>query len=139
MKKLRFTAMVLCVLTLLTIGVGAYAATKDPDVMPLNTYIDYVAATLRTSGSTATAAGQVSPYNNEATRVAVKLQQYIAGGWKTQRIWYGSSSGGTSEAGGTYTMASGYNYRVQVNGRVVNSSGTTLESVTTNSAVKYYG
>lgn len=135
---LKKTALILCLILTLGLGVTTYASAEEAVPMPCFTYIDYVSVGFDINGSTASASGLISPNGNLHTRISVKLQRLEDGIWKTRKIWNGSDTDGTCSAGGTYTLTSGYYYRVYVRGSVYDSNGAQLEVHNMTSQTKYY-
>lgn len=128
--------LMLCILVLISsIGV-AYA---DDDIMLCYTYVDSIKASLNISSGTATATGNVIPAGSMKSSVTVRLQREgSSGNWSTISTWTGTNEKGKSEAGGTKSLVSGYNYRVYVTGKVYDSKGNVVETVNKYSTTKAY-
>ncbi len=102
-------------------------------------YIRSISAQLSITGGTAQAFGDITPEGSRHTSIIVRLQKETSPGmWTTVAYWTGSNASGSSEAGGTRTISSGYNYRVYVVGKVYDSSGSVIETGTAYSPVQYY-
>ena len=135
----RKMALIISTVILLTFTVACVVSAEElTGPTPRFTYIDYVSTTFDIQGGVAEAGGLISPRGNRHSWIAVKLQRLEDGIWKTKKIWYGENENGTCSAGGNYTLTSGYNYRVQVNGRVFDENGDILEAHYMNSQTKYY-
>ena len=102
-------------------------------------YIRNMTARLNITGGTAKAVGDITPEGSRQTSIIVRLQKESSPGmWTTVAYWTGSNASGISEAGGTRTISSGYNYRVYVVGKVYDSSGSVIETGTAYSSVHYH-
>lgn len=134
--RIKVMYLVLCLTLLLSIISVTLA---EAEIMPCYAYTSSIAATLNISGGSAQAAGKIMPEDGQRTAIIVRLQRENSNGsWITLAIWTGSNASGKSEAGGTKAIASGYNYRVYVTGKVYNDAGVVIESVDKYSATKSY-
>jgi len=100
-------------------------------------HIDVINAGLSITGGTVKTTGSVSSSAGNTASVTTELQQYKNGSWTTIKTWSGSNIGVIS-AGGSYAVAKGYSYRVYVTGKVLDSSGKTLETATNTSKTVTY-
>lgn len=131
----------LCLITLVALTLSTVRiafASNDTSIEPRYMYTGKITASLSLSGSTASAAGRITPSGEYETRITVCLQKGSGTSWTTIATWNGNCSCGSSEAGGIKTLTKGYDYRVAVTGRVYNSNGTLLETVTKYSLTKTY-
>ncbi len=128
--------LLLCLVLVVLIVENAYADMRDGVRYD---YISSVAARLSIDGGTAKASGRIIPLGNRKTSIIVRLQRETSPGmWTTIAYWTGSNAAGSSEASGTHTISSGYNYRVYTVGKVYDSSGSVIETGTAYSSVHYY-
>ena len=128
----------LVVSLMLVLSVTSFAS-AECTIMPRYTYASAVSANLSITSGTARAVGKVATDQNLKTSIIVRLQkEYSSGKWTTISTWTGSNESGASEAGGTKTLTSGYNYRVYVTGKVYDSAGTVIETVDKYSTTKSY-
>jgi len=134
--RLKGTCLVMCLVLMLSIVSVAHA---EEGIMPCYSYTSSIAASLSISGGVAKAAGKITPEDSRHTSITVRLQRESSSGtWVTISTWTGSNAGGKSEAGGTKSLTSGYDYRVYVTGKVYNSAGTVIETIDKYSATKSY-
>lgn len=127
------------VLSLLLVLFTATAASAECTIMPRYAYVSTINSSLSISSGTARAVGKVATDQNMKTSIIVRLQrEYSSGKWTTISTWTSSNESGASEAGGTKTLTSGYNYRVYVTGKVYDSAGTVIETVDKYSTTKTY-
>lgn len=77
----------------------------------------------------ATVQGQLNASDCDSVGITVKLQQYTSGSWKTVSTWTATGSTRCSLEK-SKAISSGYTYRVEVVGKVYDSSGKVLESHT---------
>ena len=137
-------AICLAIIAVMYITTVTACRAEENDVPPVElleyTYTEQIAATLTISGNRATASGMIIPHNSQRTSVTVYLQRSTTGtsGWTSIGSWSGSSSGGTSEASGSKTISKGYYYRTYVVGKVYDSAGNVIETVTKTSSKKHY-
>ena len=129
-KKLLILA--LCVAYVL-LSVGS-ADTLNEDLRRYQ-YARSVTAGLNIAGSTAECYGNIVPIDNMKTSIVVRLQKKEGETWKTIRTWTGSNSAGQSEAGGTKSIVTGYEYRVYVTGKVYDSGDNVVEAIDKYSSV----
>ena len=126
-------------LSLLLVLFVATVASAEGTIMPRYTYVSKINSTLSISSGTASAVGLVTTSQKLKTSIIVRLQrEYSSGKWTTISTWTSSNESGASEAGGTKTLTSGYNYRVYVTGKVYDSAGTVIETVERYSTTKSY-
>ena len=134
--KYRVCCIIMC---LLLAGAAIHAASADTEIMPCYAYTNSIEAKIDISGGTAKAEGKIVPSGGQRTAIIVYLQKENSSGrWTTLAVWSGSNDAGISKAGGSKEVTSGYNYRVKVLGKVYDSSGTVIESITTYSPIKAY-
>lgn len=134
--RLKGFSLVMCLVLILSIVGVAHA---EDGIMPCYSYTSSIAASLSINDGVAKAAGKITPEDSRRTTITVRLQRESSSGtWVTISTWTGSNASGKSEAGGTKSLTSGYNYRVYVTGKVYNSSGTVLETVNKYSTTKAY-
>lgn len=140
MKFHKLLIILICLLSLSAIAGLAHANVVNESLYlsPRYQYTAAISTSLDISGGQAMAAGRIDPNSLMRTSVVVKLQRLESGTWKTIRTWTDSNTAGASEAGGTKTVDSGYDYRVHVTGKVYNTSGVVLETVTMTSSTKSY-
>ncbi|MGI6215833.1 MAG: hypothetical protein ACOYIT_08215 [Christensenellales bacterium] len=134
----KFSVCIVVFLFLINIGIAAIA---EPRVSHLRySHIYDIIADLSIVGSTARCSGYVRPSSNtSSSKVVVKLQKQVNGLWKTIKSWSGNAvSGGRAQAGGEYTVNTGYKYRVVTKATVMNADGTVLEEATATSATQSY-
>lgn len=137
MKNLRWMCLILCLMTLSTILVPAFAEESAPTITPYYTHTNTLVVSLSIKTGQAKAAGQIVPYSNQRTSITVKLQKKGNGNvWSTISTWSGSNTKGASEAGGYKTIDKGCQYRVYVIGKVYDSTGAVVETVSKYSTVK---
>lgn len=136
MNVKRISALFLACLFLM--GMHAYAAIREPDVLPLYTHIDSLASTIKIFAGNAQSAGKIRFQNNRRASITVKLQQKVDGKWKTLQSWTDSNSSGVCSAGGSKSVEKGYSHRTYVTGRVYDSRGNCLETASKASSSKYY-
>lgn len=129
----RKISLILMVSALLCSGIA-----MSDEISPRYAYTDYIDASLEFSNGRAISIGSIFAYGMRATSVEVRLQQYFENDWRTIGLWTGSSSGGTSEAGGSEEIDTGFEYRTYTRGKVYDSNGNVLETVNFYSDVKYY-
>lgn len=114
-------------------------ANAESDIMPCYAYVSSLSASLSINSGTAKAAGRIVADPSHEASITVRLQrQNSSGTWVTISSWTDSNSNGSSEAGGTKAITSGYDYRVYVTGKVYNSAGTVIETVNKYSTTKSY-
>lgn len=139
-KKPWFSVLLLVIL--LTVVVMAIAEeSENPPGPPLDyQHTQSVSARLTISGGKAIAFGEVVPYDHMRTSITVRLQKSTNGSsnWTTIGTWTGSNPHGDAQARGTKAISQGYYYRVRSTGKVYDSSGNVLETVTKTSTVKSY-
>lgn len=134
--RLRGTCLMMCLVLMLSI---VNVASVEEGIMPCYSYTSSIAASLSISDGVAKAAGKITPEDSQHTSITVRLQRKSSSGtWSTISTWTGSNAGGKSEAGGTKSLTSGYDYRVYVTGKVYNSTGTVIETIDKYSATKSY-
>ncbi len=128
--------LLVCITLVLMFVVNAMAEVQD---IFRYDYISSISASLSFSSGTASASGRIIPIGKRHTSIIVRLQKETSPGmWTTVAYWTGSNTSGGSEAGGTHTISSGYNYRVYTVGKVYDSSGSVIETGTAYSSVHYY-
>ena len=131
MQKKKY--LILLVVLILTLGATTAFARYS--------HTAQISVTFSISGSTAACEGYVIPSSTENTAsVSVRLQKKVGSSWNTVNTWSGTASGAgfPAWAGGTYTLTSGYDYRVYVVGTVKDPSGTVLETTNITSSTKTY-
>lgn len=139
MRKKAFTlaiAMCFCIVSHCTL-----TAIAMTDIQPFYISTGNITATLSIdSNGNAACSGQVTAMSSSSkTSITVKLVKKSGSTWSEVKKWTSSGSGITgASAGGSVKVAKGYTYRVEVTGKVYNSSGTLLETTTKNSAEKAY-
>lgn len=102
------------------------------EITPFYTHTEEIAADLSVSGGTATCAGRlVLKSSNHSGSVIVRLQQKNGNNWMAFGYWGGTSSppGKIAFASGTKALVHGYTYRVVVIGKIIDSAGNVLETV----------
>ena len=140
MKGIRILGVVMSLLLVLSFVGTAFAASyASPDIIePMYTHTQKIEALLSLSGSTASAAGRITPSGSYDSKVTVQLQRGKDNKWTTIATWTGSCDSGTSKVGGEKAITKGYDYRVKVTGRVYDSDGKLAETVTKYSSTKSY-
>ena len=140
MKFHKLLIILICLLSLSAIASLAHANVVNESLYlsPRYQYTAAISTSLDICGGQAIASGRIDPNSLMRTSVVVKLQRLESGAWKTIRTWTDSNTAGASEAGGTKAVDSGYDYRVHVTGKVYNTSGVVLETVTMTSSTKSY-
>lgn len=134
MKKVL--SLVLAMLVLVFAIGSAYA---EGTIGARYTHTSSIVASLSINGGSAKASGKITPENSEATSILVRLQKETnPGEWTTIATWSGTKASGRSEAGGSKSVTSGYNYRVYVTGKVYDSSGNVIETVDKYSSTRSY-
>lgn len=114
-------------------------AQAEKRITPYYSYTSSITASLSINDGIAKATGKVIPEENRHTSITVHLQQESdSGTWFTISTWTSNNTSGKSEAGGTKSLVSGYNYRVYVTGKVYNSAGAAIETVNKYSVTKSY-
>lgn len=133
---LKRVCLVICLIfAMSTIGV----VHAEENIILRYSYVSSISASLSINSGIAKAAGKVCPCNNLKTSITVQLQREISSGiWSTISTWSGNNENGSSEAGGTRRLTSGYNYRVYVVGKVYDRFGTVIETVEKCSAIRSY-
>lgn len=105
-------------------------------------YINTVSASIRLSGSTAVCFGNGrGKYTNTTTHLLVTLQRKAPGSasWSGIKSWSTTTNGiAMAQIEESYTITSGYSYRVRVRCQIKDSSGTVLETAYRNSASVTY-
>lgn len=134
MKTIRIISFTIALALLLS--TVTLAAIREPDAQPNYTYVSGVSANLSISGGTAKVTSRITPQGSRKTTLTARLQQKVGGKWKTIATWTDSNDSGTSEAGGSKSVSSGYSYRAYVTGRVYDASGKVLETVDKASATR---
>lgn len=134
-----FKKTICLALALVLILVVGTSLAEEISASPRYTYTSSVDGSLSISSGIATVAGSITPWGGRETLVHVRLQQQINGVWKTIQTWTGHQDAGSSSAGGTKSVDSGYYYRTHVTGYVYDSNGTLLESVSMSTTPKAYG
>ena len=133
---MKFTRQITVVIALTLVGIilcSAFAGAES--LIARYSYISSISATLRVTGSTATASGRIIPTTGYASDVSVMLQeQQSDGSWVTIASWNASNPSGYSNTGGTATIVTGYSYRTYVIGHVYDSDNNVIDSAT---AYKY--
>ena len=128
--------LVLCFLIMMPLMCIAHA---EHNVMPCYDYVSSISATLSITSGIAKATGMVNVAQNQKTSIIVRLQRETRNGsWITIASWSASNNSGASEAGGTKSLNSGYNYRVYVTGKVYNDAGSVIETINKYSVTKSY-
>ena len=121
---------VLAFVCLVALVIGAIAeAESEGEIVMRYQYINKLTAAISISDNVATCTGSVTPNNGERTSIVVRLQKSVGGVWITQKTWTASNPGGRSEAGGSTSVVSGYQYRTYVTAKVYDGSGNVVESV----------
>lgn len=134
--KFRVCCIIMC---LFLVGAAIHTASADTEIMPCFVYTNRIEAKIGISGGTAKAEGGIYPSGGQRTAIIVYLQKENSSGrWTTLAVWSGSNDSGISKASGSKEVTSGYNYRVKVLGKVYDSSGAVIESITTYSLTKSY-
>lgn len=140
MKKTKLLSTAIALLFVIVLGGLALTEhiAQAEVIYPMYTHTNKVDASLSIKGGKATCAGRITPKGSYSSKVTVQLQQKKDRTWSSIATWTDSSNSNWSEAGGTKVITKGYNYRVKVTGRVYDSNGKTLETVTSYSSVKSY-
>ncbi|MDL2205362.1 hypothetical protein LJC33_00440 [Eubacteriales bacterium OttesenSCG-928-N13] len=105
------------------------------------TYANTATVGLSISGGTATCTGAVSPSSNSNnSSVSMTLKRKVGSTWETYGgAWTASGTGASGcSVKKTKAVVSGYYYKVVVVGKIKNSAGTVLETITVESSQKYY-
>lgn len=108
---------------------STYSMASKPDnqISVQNIAISDMTNSLTRSGSTMNCTGKTVVNSGYKANVAMELQQYD-GGWVTIKSW--NSTGGTrAELSKSYSVSSGYSYRLKTTHRAYNSSGSLVESI----------
>lgn len=87
------------------------------------------------SGNSASCSGRITPNITAQTEIVVKLQKKENNTWTIIASWSSGKNNGTSEAGGTCSVESGYQYRVWATGTVSNDEGEIYETVSRYSTI----
>lgn len=123
----KVVSVLLCVLFGL---IGMCSAIADNDIQPRYTCTKVINADLVFNDGSASAWGEVIPHDSYETRITVNLQRCDDGTWVSLSVWTGHNTNGKSEAGGTRNISTGHDYRVYVIGKVYDTNGNLLETVT---------
>lgn len=137
MKRKLLVCIVVSMLVIGCIAGTVYAAKVLPGDSPTYTYTSTIIVGLDVSGGVASVSADITPHNlSNKSSIRAYLQKYD-NGWKSIKSWYSGKCTGYSYVNETYSVPSGYSYRVYAVGRVYNSSGdTTLETVDITSDVQ---
>lgn len=128
----RIFAAILTIVMLAVMAVPAFAAVPENTVVsPQYTYIQSNYANLTINESTGGATCTSSCYATSGYTVSIecKLQRYTGTSWSTVKTWT-TSANRYASISQTWTVPSGYTYRVYSTFRIYNSSGTLLETGT---------
>lgn len=105
-------------------------------------YINIVSASIRLTGATAVCFGNGrGKYANTTTHLLVTLQRKApdAAAWSGIKSWSTTTNGiAMAQIEESYTITSGYSYRVRVRCQIKDSSGNVLETAYRNSASVTY-
>jgi len=141
MKK-KVTVFLLAILIIVSSAVPVLASIMQHDekivISPMFTYIFDTKARLYIN-SNGEAIVETSLTGNSyvtSTYATIRLQQYKDGKWTTIKTWYESSDSRILKFSSSYSVSSGYDYRVQ--SIVIAYSGTQAESATVTSSSQRY-
>lgn len=135
----RIFATILAFVMMAVTAVPAFAAVPgDTVVSPQYTYIQSNYANLTINESTGVATCTSSCYATSVYTVSIecKLQRYTGTSWSTVKTWT-TSANRYANISQTWTVPSGYTYRVYSTYRIYNSSGTLLETGTNSKSYAY--
>lgn len=131
---------VLCLLCTIMVFLSGVAACAE-SIQPFYIEAQRVTVILSiASDGTATCGGSVvTKNNNTKTNVTLTLKKSIDGkSWSRVTSWSASGSGLTgATVDETYTVSKGYQYKVTVSGKIYDTSGKLLESVSKTSSVNH--
>ena len=128
----RILSVICAIVMLAVMAVPAFAAVpEDTVVSPQYTYIKSNSVNLTINESTGVATCTSSCYATSGYTVSIecKLQRYTGTSWSTVKTWT-TSANRYASISQTWTVPSGYTYRVYSTFRIYNSSGTLLETGT---------
>lgn len=132
---MTMAVLILCV----SANAGELQTNLDPEVItPRYSYTDdvYAALSISSSGAASCSASATAISPSYEVDLTMTLQRNN-GGWKTVRSWTNSADLSVSLSGIWY-VTPGYDYRVETNATIKNSSGRTLETVTVHSRTVEY-
>lgn len=143
MRK-KFSAIIIAAIliaNLFVLPVAAETGILNGDeiiISPMYTYISTGKATLSINSSGKATVETDVTGNSSVTSIkaTINLQQYKNGSWATIKTWNESSSSRILSFSNTYSVSSGYEYRVS--STVTAYSGQNSETVTYISATKSY-
>ena len=105
--------------------------------LPMYSESAQIFANLKINNGKAAANGRVEATPQKQVYIYVYLQRSENGKWQTVQVWNGNGKG-VAFAGGTQTVASGYDYRVYAVGKVYSQEGKLLENVRQYSKTVHY-
>ncbi len=142
MKKKTITLMLVMLLVSAYINPVLASTTElnnDKNIIsPMYTYISEARSRLQIdSGGKATVETYLSGNSKvTSTKATIRLQQYKGGNWTTIKTWNERNNSRILDFDDTYTVSSGYEYRVQ--STVTAYSGSQSESITVTSNIQRY-
>ena len=135
----RIITLLLVIAMLSALAVPALAAVPESAaVSPRYAYIqtNNVNLTINQNTGVATCTSSCYATSGYTIKIECKLQRYTGSSWITLKVWTASADRYASLSG-TYTVASGYTYRVYTTFRIYNSAGTLLETGTNSKSVTF--
>ena len=142
MKKKTITLM----LVMLLVSISAMPALADTTlesdnriiISPMYTYISQAKAQISINSSGKATVETYLSGNSKvtSTKATIRLQQYKGGNWTTIKTWNERNNSRILDFDDTYTVSSGYEYRVQ--STVTAYSGSQSESITVTSNIQRY-
>ncbi|MFZ7131910.1 MAG: hypothetical protein ACOWWR_06090 [Eubacteriales bacterium] len=138
-KVLFCICMIILIISVFTpVNAAVQPINLDAELQPMFTYIDTFYSIFDvSSGGIATINVYLSSSNADRTKISAKIQQYYNGRWYDIKTWTKTSYTSSCSLNKSYSIVSGFTYRLVSYGYVYNN-GSLLESTHSTSQNKYY-